>query len=102
MNPLLERPGRDLVGDSVVDTGAAALLGEPVLVNPSSVWPPELLVDKSMGRLPRGDGGSLPHGDEPQANTIVDQRPLAHLDGQRGQDAEAEIRRRKLLQVLCS
>ena len=100
-----ERRERELVEDHVVHPRPraavrAGLLHERVCVVPPLVRPRDLLVDEAVRRLPPDDLRPPPEPDAEQAEAVLDQRPLADVDGLWRDDLEGQLGRRDALQVL--
>ena len=87
------------IGDAVADERAAVARLESVLVDPEHAGAGDLLVHEAARRVPGGDARPPADRDAAQAELVVDQRALPHLDRARRQHAEAQPGRRDRLQV---
>jgi len=94
-----ERTAKVGVLDAVAAEGAGFDLFKGVFVAPEAVGAADLLVDEAERGVPRGDAGAPTDGQGVEAEAVVDQGALAHLDRQRGKDVEVEEGRGEAFEV---
>ena len=81
---------RQRVSDVVPGQGAAGMQLEGVLVYPLSIGSAELFVHETVGRFPGTHPSAPAHRNTMHADAAVNESALAHDNGKRSQDVEAQ------------
>lgn len=94
-----ERAARDGVAHAVAHHGALLAFFEQVLVHPGAVGPAALHVHEALRGFPQGNLALPAQGDAVELEAVVQPGPRPHLDGRRGENAEAQPGRSEGFQV---
>lgn len=85
--------------DLIPHLGSALHLAEAVAMHPEPIRTAHLAIDEADVGLPGVDARAPTEGNPEQAQAVLDQRAVAHLDRERRQELEAQPRRRDAAQV---
>ena len=96
-----EKIKRSCVADVVAGKSAAIVRLKGVFMNPLKVGAANLLIHKTIRRLPEIDPGAPTQRQAVYAQAVVNERPLAHLNRRLGNNPKIQPRRREGVEV-CS
>ena len=88
------------IDDGILDMRTVSLGTEAMLVNPKPIGATSLLVDESVGWLPRGDLALPVNRDTVEPKSLLDSCADLHLDRQGAHDLESQPGRGDPFQVL--
>ncbi len=87
-----QRLQRKAILHLILNGRPAGMLLKDMVVNPKTVRPFQLFIDKPEGRFPQGDHRTPLERKSEKLQPVVDQRAFGHADGPWCQDMEAQFR----------